>query len=276
MTGNDDTPRAVTEIMRSMVGPTSMTIKGDRDRFTVTIGGMTLEVCAGRPHAFEQLAAAIESRIAYERAMAMVAAAGETGVPLWLVTGSEVLGKWLAWSRTDKAFAQILTLTDQAGAAPIAGKLARRARRDLGQMSAKIRVLAGQAVAERIELSHRVPAIAVLGERATIRIARHHLPEVLLLKLFKDSTSNDRWRASEIIDHPFFAAHDLMVADVRNDGSDVVVELKTSWQTLAPVPKAAWSVVPRSADPAVPWRATHREVAELYALAARGDRLIRE
>ncbi len=262
--------------MLAVVDAADVTIVGDRHRFAVTIGGTTIAVSDDGTNAFERLASAIEARIAYKRATAMVAAAGETGVPLWLVGGSDVLGKWLAWSRTGKALARVLSLTDQAGMGPVTGYFARRARQASGQMSVKIRVFGGQAVAERIELSHRVPAIAVLGDRATIRVARHHLPDTVLSGLMRDPSSNDRWRASQIVGHPFFAAHDFMVADVRNDGNDVVVELETSWQPLAPVPSAAWSAVPRGADPAFSWRATGREIGELYALAGRGRRLLRK
>lgn len=268
-------PRAIAEAMLAMVDPANLTIAGDHDRFAVTIGDATIAFGDGDLQAYERLASAIESRIAYRRATAMIAAAGVTGVPLWLVGGSDVLGKWLVWSRTDKALAQVLSLTDEVGGAPIAGYFARRARQASGQMSVKIRVFGGQAVAERIELSHRVPAIAILGTRAMIRVARHHLPQTLLTALAKDSMSNDRWRASEIVGHPFFVSDDFMVADVRNDGGDVVVELETSWQPLAPVPKAAWAAVPRGANLAFPWRVTDREVAELYALAGSGQQWLR-
>lgn len=268
-------PREIAEAMLALVAPKSIDVAGDRGRFAVTISGATIRFGDGDAHAFERLASAIEARIAYGRATAMVAAAGETGVPLWLVSGPDMLGKWLTWSRTGKALVRVLTLTDRMGAAPVTGWFARRARHASGQMSVKIRVSSGQAVAERIELSHRVTAIAVLGDRAILRIARHQLPGTLLSGLLKDPTSNDRRRASEIVGHPFFAAHDFMVAEVRNDGDDVVVELETSWQPLLPIPKAAWAAVPRGADPAFPWRPTAREIADLYGLAARGSRAMR-
>ena len=274
MSGQSEAPRAIAEAMLALVAPTSIDVAGDRDRFAVVIGGATIWFGDGDAHAFERLASAIEARVALYRATAMVAAAGETGVPLWLVAGPDMLGKWLAWSRTGKALSRVLTLTDQTGASPVIGRFARRARHASGQMSVKIRVSAGQAVGERIELSHRVPAIVVLGDRAVLRIARHQLPATLLSGLLKDETSNDRWRASQIIGHPFFAAHDFMVADVCNDGPDVVVELETSWQPLLPVPEAAWAVVPRGANPAFPWRPTSREIADLYGLAMRGNRMM--
>ena len=112
-------------------------------------------------------------------------------------------------------------------------------------MSVKIRVSAGQAVAEQIELSHRVRAFAVLGDKATIRLRRQHLPDTIVTALQKSSKSNDRWRAAEIVDHPFFAAHDFMVFEVRNDGDDAVLELETAWEPLRPIPKAAWAALPR-------------------------------
>ncbi len=271
-----DAPRAIAEAMLALFGLENVAIIGGRQRFVVSIAGTTIDVGDGAAHPFERLASAIEARVAFERASAMVAAAAGTGTPLWLVAGPVMLGDWLAWSGTDKALARKLTLTECLNAAPVAGEFARRARRGLGQMSIKIRVTAGQAVAERIELSHKVPAVAILGDRATIRIKRHDLPDALLLALEKDETSNDRWRVSEIVGHPFFSTNDFMVADVRNCDGDIVVELETSWRPLAPVPKAAWSVIPRDADPAFPWRPTNREVVELYALAGRGERALNE
>jgi hypothetical protein len=262
----------IAEAMLAMIGTANIAVTGDQRRFAVMIGGTTITFGNGDGHAFERLASAIEARIALDRATAMIAAAGETGLPLWLVAGPDMLGKWLAWSRTGKALARVLTLTDQMGAAPVVGRFARRARHALGQMSVKIRVSAGQAVAEQIELSHRVPAVAVLGDHTILRIAQHQLPATLLSGLLKDDTSNDRWRASQIVGHPFFAAHDFMVADVHNNGADVVVELETTWEPLVPIPKAAWAAVPRGADPVFPWRPTAREIADLYGLAARGGR----
>ncbi|PZO81006.1 MAG: hypothetical protein DI632_00035 [Sphingomonas hengshuiensis] len=274
MSGKQDAPRAIAEAMLGIVDPASVTVSAGEDRFAVTIAGVTITFGVAAQRAFERLASAIEAQVAYQRATAMVVAADETGAPLWLVAAPDMLGKWLSWSRTDKALSKVLTLTNRAGAAPVIGDLARRARRDLGQMSAKIRVRCGQAVAERIELSHRVPAVATLSERATIRVARHHLPDTLVLGLKKDATSNDRWRASEIVGHPFFATHDFMVAEVRNDGDDIVIVLETFWESLQPIPKAAWTAVPRDADPTFPWRPTRREITELYGLAARGERMI--
>lgn len=276
MSGKSATPRAIVEAMIAMIDPTGVGIIGDQDRLDVGIAGTTIAIGEGSPLGFEQLASAIEARIAFERATAMVAAAGVSGVPLWLVSGSSVLAKWLAWSRTDRALAKSLSLNDQLGVAPIVGRFARRARRELGHMSVKIRVSAGQAVAERIELSHRVSAVAVLGNKATIRLRRQHLPETIVTALEKDPTRNDRRRAAEIIDHPFLANFDVMVEEVRNDGDDTIVELETVWEPLAPVPEAAWAAVPRGTDPRFPWRATTREVADLYRLAASGTLLLQQ
>jgi hypothetical protein len=269
-----ETPRAIAEAMVAMLDPAHVIFTEDNDRFAVAVGNATIVFGEGDLQAYERLASAIEARIAWARATSMVVAAGQTGVPLWLVTGSDVLGKWLAWSRTDKALARVLSLTDRGAGSPVTGYFARRTRKSAGQMAVKIRVFGGQAVAEQVDLSHRVPAFAKLGDRATIRVARHQLPQTLLVALAKDPTSNDRRRASEIVGHPFFVAHDFMVAQVRNDGSDVVVELETSWQPLAPIPKDAWDAVPRGAHPVFPWRATNCEVAELYALAGRGQQLL--
>lgn len=275
MTAEPKSARAIAETMLDMIDRAGYTIAGDDDRFVVTTAHVAITIGDGSRHAFERLAAAIEARIAFERAAAMVVASGDNGIPLWLVSGSSVLVRWLAWARIKRPVGKVFALTDQVGIAPVAGRFARRSRRELGQMSVKIRVSAGQAVAERIELSHRVSAIAVLGDKATIRIRRQHLPETIVTALQDDPRRNDRWRAAEIVDHPFFAANDLMVANVLNDGEDVVVELETAWEPLVPIPKSAWKAVPRGANPAFPWRPTNREVADLYRLAARGERLLR-
>ena len=276
MSGKFAAPRAVAEAMLEMVDASGVEIADGHGRFSVTIAGVTITVGDGSPYPFERLASAIEARIAFERTTAMIAAANEKDVPLWLVSGSSVLGRWLAWSRSGRALMRVLRLTDQVDGAPVVGQFARRARHALGQVPVRIRVSAGQAVAERIELSHRVPAIAVLGDKAIIRIRRQHLAETIVIALQDDPGRNDRWRAAEIVDHPFFAANDLMVANIRNDRGDVVFELEAAWEPLAPIPKSAWETVPRDADPAFPWRATSVEVAKLNRLASCGERLLRE
>ncbi|RYY28399.1 MAG: hypothetical protein EOP62_04185 [Sphingomonadales bacterium] len=273
MSATEDTPRAVAEAMVAMIEAQSVRLVGESDRFTITIAGTTIRLDDGETHAFEKLASAIEARISYERATAMVAAAGETGIPLWLVVGPDMLGKWLAWSRTTQALVKVLSLTDRSDAAPVVGDLARRARRGLGQMAAKIRVRAGQAVAERIEFSHRVPATAVLGRRAIIRIAHQNVPDTLLIAL-KDPTRNERRQLAELVDHPFAAGYAFTVADVRREQDGIAIEVETAWGPLAPIPEKAWTAVPQDADPAFPWRPTAREVAELYGLAARGQHLL--
>ncbi|MBN8816539.1 MAG: hypothetical protein J0J06_13955 [Sphingomonas sp.] len=102
------------------------------------------------------------------------------------------------------------------------------------------------------------------------------MPETIVTALEKDPTRNDRRRAAEIIEHPFLADFDVMVEGVRNDGDDAIVKLETVWQPLAPVPEAAWASVPRGADPRFPWRATEREVADIYRLAASGALLLQQ
>ncbi len=274
MNGVAESSRKVAEAMLAMTDPAGWHIADEHDGFAVTIGGARIVIGDGAQHAFERLAAAIEARIAFDRAHAMVAATGEEKVPLWLVSGSSVLAQWLAWSRKGRVLARQLALTDRVGLAPIVGQLARRTRRAVGQVSIRIRVSAGQAVAERIELSHKVPAIATFADKAMIRVRRHHLPDTVINALGKDPARNDRLRAADLIDHPFFAATDVMVADVRNDGKDMVVELETVWQPLQPVPEAAWAIMPGGADPIFPWRATASEVAALYELATRGGRMM--
>lgn len=273
MSAKDDSPRAVAEAMLAMIDAESFSVVGKSDRFTITIAGTAIMFDDGGTYAFEKLASVIEARISYERATAMVAAAGEAGIPLWLVSGPDMLGKWLAWSRTAPALMKVLSLTDRSDAAPVVGDLARRARRGLGQMAARIRVRTGQAVAERIEFSHRVPATAVMGDRAIIRIANQDVPDTLLIAL-RSPTRNECWPLAELVDHPFVAGYEFTVADVRREQGGIAIEIETAWAPLAPVPETAWIAVPQDADPAFPWRPTMREVTELYGLAAKGQRLL--
>lgn len=246
-------------------------VKRGDGHVSVAIGSSHFDIAfagSASVYALEQLATAIESRIAYSRAVKMAGAAKVTTrpPPLWLVSGPTILGQWLAWSHTQASLRGALVLTDEPGSAPISGVLARRARRELGQPAAKVRVRAGMAVAERIELSHRVPAVMSLGERAHLRIRRHALPETIVDGLKDDPARNDRRRLAELVDHPFFATLDVCVERVRNDGTDAIIEVETRWAPLEPVPGDATRAIPRDADPVFPWRATARETAELYRL----------
>lgn len=256
--------------MLRFVDPVTSRIEGNADGFDVTIADVTIkfvESAGPIDEQLERLATMIERSIAYTRARAMLAAVGATqgALPLWLVTGSSVLASWLGWSRTVSVFQRRLVFTDGPDA-PIIGTLDRRARQNLGQVGVKIRVRHGLAVAERIELPGRVRCIAALGKEATIRIEGNPLPETLIAALQDDPRRNDRRRIAEIVDHSFFAATDLRLAGIRNDGNAAVIEVESRWEPLALVPDSAWTVVPADADPASPWRATAREVAELYRL----------
>lgn len=224
---------------------------------------------AMRPFAFEQLAKDIEGRIAFDRARDMVAAAPPPDDlwPLWLVSGSSILARWLTWSRNGKALQRELVLLKGAQAAPIAGILEKRSRRELGQGGVKIRVRFGQAVAESIELSDEPRAIAVLGQQAHIRIIGNALPETVLLAAQKHFPGrNDRDRLADLVSHPFLDAADVELIGIRNDGKDAIFEIATTWEPLEPIPAAARAVVPRDADPVSAWRATATEKGELDRL----------
>ena len=230
----------------------------------VVIAGVTVTLDPARPlfeHQLERLALGIEAAIAHERASAMLAAAGaQTGaVPLWLVTGSGVLARWLTWSRSEMALRRALRLSDQADVAPVVGTLDRTARVALAQTAVTIRVANGLAVAKRIELPGRRRCLMALGRTAELTIADGAMPETILAALVGRSLS-------VLGDHPFFAAADLIITAARNDCQTLVVEVTHNQGPLAPVPEPALAVVPADADPACPWRPTRREVAELYAL----------
>ena len=240
---------------------------------TVRLGGATIAFQDGAVHPFERLAAAIEARLAYERATAMCVAAGVTATPLWLVSGPDTLAKWLDWSKLAGKLAATLSLTDAAGAAPVAGRLIRRSRQDLGQMAARIRVFGGEAVAESVEFSHAVRAHGRFGRTSRITIARHRLPDTLLTALARDHGVNATRTASALVGHPFFQAHDFP-AELHQTDDAVVIELGSASGPLAAIPPAARSAVPADADPAVPWRPTRGERASLYALARSGEALL--
>lgn len=271
------TPRAIADQLLAAVDASAWRLSGSRANFNVSIAGadIAFDASAGTlGQAFEQLAFAVEARIAFERASAMLAAVPTAGpLPLWLVSGSNVLARWLNWSGSGNALRKALRLDDTLGQAPIMGNLARRARRELGQPGAKIRVRQGMAVGEEIEISEWPKSVAVFGETAHVRIDAAALPETLLNAIRKDPQANALRSLSEIVDHPFIAAADLKITNARNDGAAVVFELESHWAPLAPVPKDAWTVLPRDANPAFPWRPTPRETRKHDRLVEAGRHL---
>lgn len=278
MKGAGSSSRAIAEQLLATVDPAAWQLSGGDAAFSISIAGTSIAFDANPTtlgQAFEQLAFAVEARIAFERASAMLAAAPTAGpLPLWLVSGSDVLARWLSWSGSGKALRKTLRLSDALGEAPVSGHLARRARRELGQHAARIRVRHGVAVAEAIELAERPVSVAVLGERACIRVKATALPEILLGALQQDSGRNALRSFSEIVDHPFIAAADLKLTGVRHDGAAIVFEVESRQAPLAPVPKEAWDVLPRDAGPAFPWRPTAREIREHDRLVEAGRRLV--
>lgn len=263
--------RDLVEQMLAMVARGSWTAEDGDARFSVTIANAPVEFNITVPTialAFERLAAAVEATIAAERARGMIDVAGMTSqpLPLWLVNGSDILAQWLSWAGASNALRKVLTLTDAVGTAPVAGYLDRRARRELGQGGARIRVRGGMAIAERIELSDRPRCVAMLGGRARIRIEQHKLPDTLIIGLQRDARDNALRALAEVVSHPFLAATDLKIIGVVNEGSGVVFEVDSRWAPLEPVPDVAWAVLPADADRVFPWRATAAERRRLDGL----------
>ncbi len=263
--------RDLVDRMLTMIDRGSWSAEGDDLRFGITIAQARIDFDTMTPTiglAFERLAAAIEATIAAERARRMIEVAGVTSQPppLWLVSGSDILARWLVWAGASNALRKVLALTDQVGLAPVSGDLDRRARRELGQGGAKIRVRGGMAIAERIELSNQPRCVANLGEKALIRIEAHQLPDTLIVGLQQDARVNALRPLAEVISHPFFTAADLRITGVANEGSAVVFEVERRWAPLEPVPDAALAVLPADADPVFPWRATVSERRRLDGL----------
>ncbi|WP_242154041.1 hypothetical protein [Sphingomonas sp. BAUL-RG-20F-R05-02] len=250
------------------------TVIGSERRFRVAVGGQPIHFDTSRTAiglSFEKLGAAIEARVSAERVSRMINSCGLASqpLPLWLVRGSDVLAAWLAWAGAANALRKVLTLTDKVGQAPVVGYLDRRARRELGQGGARIRVVGGTAVLERLELSGRPRCVASIGEIALVRIERHQLPETLMTALRQDPQRNALRPLADVVSHPFFAAAELMIEGISDEGSSVVFTVRSSWAPLEPVPDPAWAVLPSDADPVSPWRATASERRLL-------DRLIEE
>lgn len=276
MTRANESPRAIAEAMVAPLNPTSVEITGSRNSFTVHIGSHVLSFDSSRPQTFEKLATLIEDRISFDRATAMIVASGEKDVPLWLVAAPKMLCKWLIWSQATTAFADSLTLADERGGAPVVGDFFRRARLERGQGLARIRVRAGQAIAEHIELSRDPRTVAMLGDRTIVRVARNNLPDAVIVAATGPEGRRGEISLSQIVGHPFFDEHDPKIADIRNDGPDLVIQLENDWVLMAPLPEAARACAPANADPLYRWRATYSEVVDLYSLAGRGARALQE
>lgn len=267
--------RDLVDRMLCIVDSAHYRVSGGRHVLDVAIGGGSIAFDPGagssdRP--LEQLAVAVEACMMLDRSRSMLAAVDHTDdlLPLWLVTGSSVLAAWLSWSRNQAALRRRLAFSEKTADAPIMGYFERRARRDLGQGGIRIRVRNSLAVAEKIELAGRSRCIMTLGREARIRIEGNLLPETIISALQDDSLRNNRRKVAELVDHPFFISTDLQIAGIRNVVNAVEIDVKSDWGPLMPVPGAAWRAVPRGADLPCPWRATSREIAELYDLVDAG------
>lgn len=263
--------RDLVDRMLAMIDRRSWSIDGGGEHFAIAIAEVRIDFAAETPSvdlAFERLASAVEAAITFERARRMIEVTdrGTQPLPLWLVRGSDILAKWLVWAGASNALCKVLTLNDTVGLAPVSGYLDRRARRDLGQGGARIRVRGGMAVAERIELSDTPRCTAILGEKAIIRIERHRLPETVIIALQRDVRSNILRSLAGVVSHPFFTVADLGITGIANDGPAVVFEVESCWVPLAPVPAAVLAAMPDNADPACPWRVTMRERRRLDGL----------
>jgi|GEM_PF-6962928 len=277
--------RDLVDRMLTMIDRGSWFAEGGDLRFSISFAHARIDFDTMKPTvglAFERLAVAIEATVTAQRARGMIEVAGVTSQPppLWLVSGSDILAQWLVWARASNALRKVLALTDQVGLAPVSGDLDRRARRELGQGGAKIRVRGGMAIAERIELSDRPRCIANLSEKALFRIEGHQLPDTLIVGLHQDARVNALRPLAEVISHPFFTAADLRITGVANECSAVVFEVESRWAPLEAVPDAALALLPADADPVFPWRATVSERRRLdglvevvrHRVAATGDR----
>lgn len=273
----EGSPRAIAEQLLASIDRTAWQMTGTDTAFAVVLAGTSIAFEAGSAalgQAFERLAFAVEARIAFERTSAMLAAVpARVPLPLWLVSGSDILAHWLAWSGSSRALAKVLTLGDALGHAPVSADLTRRARRELNQGGARIRVRQGIAVAEEIELAEQPRTIAFLGEAALVRIDAATLPETLLAALEPRPLANAPRPLGEVIDHPFIRAADLRYDVVRNEDGAIVFDVASHQAPLAPVPSEAWSVLPRDADPVFPWRPTAREIRAHDRLVQAGRRL---
>lgn len=246
--------------MLKLVNRQSWSMMGRDTRVEVTIAKVKIsfdftDTLAGL--AFEQLASAIEATIAVDRARRMIEAVGLVGpLPLWLVSGSQILGAWLNWAGADNALRKVLELSDEVGTAPVAGYLDRRNRWELGQGGARIRVRGGMATAERIELSDRPRCTAMIGQTARIRIEGVTLPDTLIPSLEPDHA---RRSLADVVKHPFFMTGDLRIVSVTKEEPDIEFDVESRWAPLEPIPAAAWGALPSDADPSCPWRATAGE-----------------
>lgn len=263
--------RDLVDQMLAMIDRSAWAIDGVGNDVTVTVAGVTIAfgATAGtNALAFERLGSVVESVIATERAQRMVKATGLTAEPppLWLVSGSDILAAWLRWAGAGNALRRALVFTGVLGLAPVTGTLDRRARRDLGQGGAKIRVRSGMAVAERIELSEQPRCVAMLGQHARFRIEGHKLPETLICALQRDARGNAPRPLADVVSHPFVASADLKIRAVTNEGPAVVFEVESHDAPLDTVPPAARAVLPADADPRCPWRATASERRRLDGL----------
>jgi hypothetical protein len=246
-----------------------------KDRFAVEVGNATITFdasAAAIETSLEQLATAIEAAVAHTRVQAMLAAVEAVAkpLPLWLITGSSVLASWLDWSGTTAAFRKRLSLCDHTDAGPIIGSFDRRTRRSLGQTAAKIRVRNSLAIAERVELPGSVRCIATLGQQARFRIEGMQLPETLVTSMGQSRSASRVRFVAEVCEHPFFSANGLKLAGCHNDRNAVIIEAENHWRPLRPIPGAARAAIPNDADETYPWRATDREIAELYQLVDHG------
>lgn len=265
--------RDLIDQMLSMLDRQSWSIDEGGDHLSVTLAGTRLEFDAGastNTFVFEKLAEAIRWALAVQRARRMIEAAGMTSepVPLWMVSGSNILGGWLRYAGAGNAFRKALSLTDVTYLAPVTGDLDRRARRDLEQGGARIRVRGAMAVAERIELSNQPRCIAMLGERAFIRFEDYRLPNTVIAALQQHTGRNAGRPLSDVVGHPFFAAANLTITDVVQDETVLTFQVHHTFGPLEPVPEAAWKVLPRDPDPMFPWEANMGEQRRLIGLVA--------
>lgn len=271
--------RDLVQQMLGMVQRDKYVLRERAGEMTVKIAGETILLAYPDRHApmkLEQLAMALEGCIAFDRAGAMLRAAGAEAdpIPLWLITGSSVLATWLQWSGNETMFRKRLALIDKYGMAPVFGSVERRARRELGHANVKIRVRCGLAVAEHIELPGKVPCAGQFGNQATVRIEGVQLPETMMTAIAAAADSRRPRRGFEVLDHPFFSDHELTITGVRIQDSATVIEIDHQWGPLQPVPQSALDALPVDFDAVHPFRPIASELKQLYAFVDAGRKLL--
>ncbi len=223
--------------------------------------------------ALELLEGAVLDSCAAHRAKAMLDAVGSSSIiPLWLVSGPDMLGAWVRWSKSGPAIENGLTGGAVPGEISVSGDIALRTRGSIG--GARIRIRRGHAVAPRVQLTQRRDPIMKLGDKGVI-ISKKLPPEHWLMKFRTLARSDQGLPLADIVKHKLFELQPTPVLDLAVSDDQLIIAFATHRATLAPVPDAALAVLPSDYDPARPWRPTAAESSLLRKLVREGRKLIR-